>query len=528
MPFTGEIAELTIGQTGLTGTKNPATVNVEALLTAQNLSYSEGTLQKEPGTAKYNSSAIASTPSILGGHDWHPVDGTQRMVVVTSTGNLLKDAGTGDFATTLASSLTVTPDVVPQFIEGGKEAAANNRKLFIFTGLNAVQVLSGDGATTSALATPPSDWSGGNQPRVGTIHEGRLWGAGNTNDPHRLYYSITTDHEDLTGSGSGTLAIYPGEGLGIVGIYSFRSGLAVFKHPRGIYFVDTSDPSVANWKVTKITDQIGTAWIGTSAAVENDVYFLDIAGNVRTLQTTDEFGDVSSTSVSDIHDMDPFIRDNLNFEHVRKWHMIYYTTKREVHIAVTGTGATTNNSRLVVDLNRRDLPRFRFSSFDTPVSLWTRLVDNVPELTGGANDGFVRRMDQSIRSHDGTGIPSVFQSPHWDLAHIDPQLGILRKNGAFLELVLEPKGTWNLSVDILWDGAIHETIQFNMGTTGASLGSFVLGTSKLTEEGLVNHKKRITGGGRRFGLIGSNSGDTQDFSLGRFYLHFHRGDEALR
>ncbi len=528
MPFTGEIAELTIGQLGLTGTKNPATVNVQSLLRAQNLSYSEGTLQKEPGTVKYNSSAISGTPSILGGHDWHPSDGTQRMVVMTSDGDLLRDDGAGTFGTTLASSLTATPDVVPQFVEGGKEAAANNRKLFVFTGLNAVQVVDGDGATSAAISTPPDDWTGANQPRVGEIHEGRLWGAGNTNDPHRLYYSTTTDHEDLKGTGSGTIAIYPGEGLGIVGVYAFRSGLAVFKHPRGIYFVDTSDPTVTNWKVQRITNQIGTAWVGTSTVVENDVYFVDIAGNIRTLQTTDEFGDVSSTSVSDIQDMDPFIRNNLSFASVRKWQMVYYTTKREVHIGCTGIGATTNNARLVVDLNRRELPRFRFSQFDTPVSLWTRMVLEVPELTGGDDAGFVRRMDQETRSHDGAGIASVFQSPHWDLAHIDPQLGILRKNGAFLEVVLEPKGNWNMSVDVLWDGETHETIQFNMGTTGASLGSFVLGTNRLAEEGLVNRKRRITGGGRRFGLAGSNSGDGQDFSVGRFYLHFHRGDEAIR
>ena len=38
---------------------------------------------------------------------------------------------------------------------------------------------------------------------------------------------------------------------------------------------------------------------------------------------------------------------------------------------------------------------------------------------------------------------------NFDMAFLDPKLGVLRKNFHFLELVVEPKGNWNLTVDVV-------------------------------------------------------------------------------
>jgi len=199
MSFGGLIAEIPAGLNGLNGTKNLSLLGVSDLLSALNLSYADGTMQKEGGAAKYNSSAITGAPAILGGWDWNHNGATQRMVVVTDGGKILKDSGAGTFGTTLATGLTVTDasgdPVAPVFAEGGKEAAANDRKLFIFTGRNQVQVLAADGAATSNLATPPADWTGANQPRFGLVHEGRMWGGGNVNEKYGdEFHSVSTKY----------------------------------------------------------------------------------------------------------------------------------------------------------------------------------------------------------------------------------------------------------------------------------------------------------------------------------------------
>lgn len=527
MPFTGQIAELVLGVDGLTGSKNQALVQPAQLLKALNLTYEGAAMQKEGGASKYNSTAISGTPAIVGGWDWFPTAGTQRMVVVLDDGTIKKDTGGGDFTVTLKSGLT-TSGKQPFFLEAGKEAAANNRKLLIFMSGIAVQVLSADASTTSDIATPPADWSGTDQPLFAAIHEDRVWAGGNPNDAHRMYYSTTTNHEDLTGSGSGNISVFPGEGEKLVGCISFKGLLVVWKFPTGIYLIDTSDSTVANWRVTRLSSAIGGVSSMGATIIDDDIIFIDRSGTIQLISAITEFGNLGSTNLSNIADLGPFIVDEVNLGELDNARAIFYVAKREVHFALAGLNATTNNRRLVVDFNRPDLPRFRFSDRDVSESLWLKQdSDNVPRPTIGDDVGFVWNLDQDSRSQDGSGYQGEFQSPHLDLSFLDPSLGTKRKEGKFLELVIEPKGNFNLNVDILWDGVITQTVTFNMGTAGASLGSFVLGTDKLAGDVILNKKRRITGGGRRFSLVGRNNGDAQDFSVSKFYLHFLLGDERI-
>ncbi len=95
MAFTGQIASLVIGTGGHNGSKNQAEVPPDQLIDADNLTFESVTIRKEGGADKYNSSVISGTPSVIAGHDWFPSAGTQRSVVVTSAGTILKDDGAG-------------------------------------------------------------------------------------------------------------------------------------------------------------------------------------------------------------------------------------------------------------------------------------------------------------------------------------------------------------------------------------------------------------------------------------------------
>lgn len=527
MTFTGLIAELPLGSAGQTGNINQSQIRPDQLITANNITYEAGTLQKEGGTAKYNSTVLSGAPSVLGGHDWDHDGGTQRQVVLADDGTLQKDDGAGSFTTTLKSGLSVG-DVIPNFVEGGKEAAANDRKLFIFTAKNIVQILAANGVTTSDLATPPADWSGTSQPSFGLNHEDRIWGGGNSNDSHRLYFSDTTNHEDFTGGISGTISIFPGEGEKLVAAVSFKGVIIAFKFPSGIYVVDTTNVTVANWKVKRLTNKLGSVSSRSVVLIDDDILYLDQAANVHLIGSTREFGDFRSSALSDIADYGPFIRNNVNLGQLAKIQSVFYEAKREVHVAIAGTGSTVNNRRLVVDFNRPDLPRFRFSDRDTAVSLWLKKDSNgVERLTMGDNVGFVFDLDKDSRSADGVGYNGEFRTANDDLSHLDPRFGTIRKEGKFLELVVEPTGDFDLSVDIFWDDEVHQTIQFNLGTGGATLGTFVLDTDKLAGDKVLNKKRRITGGGRRFSMAARNSGNAQDFSVARAFLHFKPGNESL-
>jgi len=644
--YQGNIFEIPLGQGGLVGTRNQAAISPDRLILAHNIMFDGRTIRKEGGAIKYNSTSISGSPTVLGGwHRW-PSESVQRMIVALSDGTLKKDTGGGTFGTTLKSGLTMT-DVVPIFVEGGKEAAAKDRKLFIFNGKDQVQVLAADGtsttnlgavavpgAPTAALASPaapgnvdngahswkitfvvgggqtsggttsnqvtvvdktvngqiqltniplgpdgtttrnvyrtvagdtgthklvgtisdnvtttftdnvadaslganvpssntattaPSDWSGSSQPSFGLIHRGRLWAGGNVNDPHRLYYPTTADHENFVGTGSGSISIFPGEGERLTGAISFNGLIVAWKFPTGIYLADTTDPTAANWSVVRISKGVGGVSPAGHVQVDKDVLFLDATGHHHLLSAVQEFGDASTSDITHFGDLYSFVEDNINLGRLKYARAVYYAARREAHFALASLGSSVNASRLVIDLNLVGTVRFRYSNRDVAEGLWLRTdVNSIQRLVAGDNAGFVWQLDQATRSKDGVGYNGVAQTPHMDFGWLDPGFSTKRKIGQFLEVVVEPKGNWNASADIYWDGKLAQTTYFNMGSAGAVLGSFVLGSDKLGADQIINRKRRIVGSGRRFSVAFRNSGAGEDFSIGRCYLHAKVGDE---
>ncbi len=529
------VAEIPLVSRGLNGSKNYNEVPFDALIDADNLTFEDGNISKEGGASKFNTDVIPGTPSVLGGWDWNHDGNSQRSIVVTDAGTILRATGIR-YSGTMKSGLSVSANTAPHFSEGGQESSANNRKLFICTGTNQVQVVSGDGATTSDLATPPADWAT-KYPLFMLNHEGRMWGGGNTNDPHRLYYSTQADHEDWTTTATpsidaGTVAIYPGEGQTLVNAISFKGYIVCFKYPRGVYVVDTTDPAVENWKVYRISEKLGAAWVQCVTMIENDIVFIDPTLNIRTLSSVDEFGNVGTYSLSDVANMDDWFRENIDFSGYKQWRMAYYTTKREIHIGLTGTGASNNNYRLVIDYVNPQQPRFRYSTRDTPVSLWLREStskgNNIPDLLMGEDVGFVYILDDTSYSKDGAAYNTVFQTPHLNMAHLDPAFATRRKNGHFLEILAKPTATYTLDFDVFWDNVNTQTVSFSLTSpVGAILGSMVLGTGVLGSSTVIVRKKRITGGGRLLSIKGQQNAAGENFALARMYLHFHVGDERI-
>lgn len=526
MSYIGHVAEIPVGYGGLTGSRNQAQVRPDQLLSANNVSYDSGNLRKEGGAQKYNATAITGAPNVIGGFDWFPSDGQQRMVVFTSDGAILRDAGSGTFPDTLKSGL-LTTSVMPFFVEGGAEQAGNDRKLFIFTGRNPVQVLT-DGATTTDLATPPADWSGLHQPSVGFIHENRLWAGGNGSDPHRLYYSLATNHEDFTTTGTGSISIYPGEGERIIAAASFKGLAVVFKYPRGIYLLDTSDPTPANWRASPMTRAVGTVSPLAIVAIDDDMIFLDGSGNFQLLSAVTEFGDMSNRNLSEQAQLNSFMRANVNFSQFRQVQSVYYSHKREAHFILPGLSSLTCNRRLVLDFNAQQ-PRFRFSDRDTNHAIWLRKgSDEIQRPMIGESGGFVYYLDTDEKTKDGAAYMASLQTAHMDLSWVDPSLATKNKISQFLELVVEPTGNWNLTVDVLWDDRVTDTVQFNMGTSGEQIGSFVIGTDQISGDALLNQRKKIVGTGHRLSLVVRNAGVGEDFSVSKFYLYFKVSDERLK
>jgi hypothetical protein len=522
--FKGYTAEIPLGAKGLVGTKNTPALSMGHLIQADNVAYTRGTVSKEGGAVKYNSTVISGAPTVIGGWDWWPIAATQRMVVVLGDGTMKKDDGSGTFATTLASGLTTSASF-PFFMEGGKEVAANNRKLFIYTGVNQVKVLSADGATVASIATPPADWAA-SFPAAGLIHKDRHWGFGNPNDPHRLYYTMTTNHEDFTGAGSGSISVYSGEGEKIVAAVSFKGLIIVFKYPFGTYMVDTRDPTVTNWRVDRLNRAVGSVSPQSVVLIDDDIVVLQNNGNFQLLSAVQDFGNLGTDSLSAAVYFDTFMVDNINIGSMSDCRAIFYPAKREVQFALPKFGSSLNDAKITLDLNIPDLPRFRTSTRDTIRSLWLRKdSSNILRPVAGDSSGFVWRLDQDTKSKDGNAYLGIIQTPPIDFSEVDPNLATVRKNGAFLEIVGEQLGNFNLIVDAYWDNRFAHSMTFNMGSSGAVLGSFVLGTDALGGDAVAYRRRKLRGSGKRLSLVIKNQEVNGDFSIAKIFVSFMPSNE---
>lgn len=526
MAYTGLTAPLPVGLQGFTGTRNPSQMGPGHLAYVDGLDYDGGILRKEGGALKLNSASLAQV--IVSGINWSPNASDEYDVVFLANGTVKRDAGAGTFPTSLITGLNNTRDPPPWFVAAGGEGIGDPRTLYLFSATNQVHFVDGTGAVMAPIATPPADWAS-SFPTFGIQHGGRMWAGGNASDPHRIYYSTIADHADYAGAGSGTLAIFPGEGHMLVGAVSFRGLLIIFKHPFGVYVVDTTDPTPANWRVQKLSGAVGAVNQHSIVPIENDVLYLDSGGNIHMLTATSAHGDMQTSNLSQIADLGSFIRSYVNITAIDRVVGTWYPIKRQAWFSVPLLGGSDNNLRIIIDFSNQKLgPRFLLSRRDVAISMWIR-QDNFGiyrPATGDAT-GFVWLMDQEARNKDGVGYQILMETANTDLSFLDQKLTTVMKAGQFLELVCEPKGTWDLTVQVFWDDVLHDTILFSMSGGGGILGIGQLGTMTLGSQVVHSDRKRLVGSGRRIKLIIFNNGVDQDVALAEFLISFKPMDERI-
>ena len=531
MAYRGYTFPMPIGIDGWSGNKNQTQIKPTQLIQAQDITYEYGTIGKEGGCALYSSPAIVGAPAIRAGISFRYLPNVQAITVFCDDGKVYRGSG-ASFTIIIRSGLNA-PIMAPQFVTGGKETQAAWEKLFLFSDTNMPQVLIANLPTMADIANPAADWSIF-KPVCGCIHNNRMWaGAG-----HFAYYSDPSDHENFTTGGptvTGQIAVYPGVGDQIVHLESFKGMLLVIKKPYGIFLVDTSNPDITQWVVGKVSEKVGAAGPGCVVPTDNDVLVMDPAGSINQISAVTQelpIGTFAASSITFAATMDPFIRDNFNFAKLHTVQSVYYPIKREVHFCVPRTGSNLPNARFVVDYNRPDIARFRWSIRDICPAIWPYVdSDQVSRLMIGDTTGNIWRLDLPQRSKGTSGYYSVFQTGHEDFSAMFigapsvQKLAGANKNFQFLELVSDPRGNWNLSVDVFLDTEFQQTVQFNMGVTGVPLDVFTLDRDPLAGDALRRKRKRITGEGRRISLAGYTSDRGQDFSVEKFLVEFTVGKE---
>lgn len=530
--YIGSTAIIPLGRAGLFTDAAQTDIPTSGLIRANNATYYNQIVQKDYGSRIWNSTPLPSP--ILRAKEMYvdPQSQKQRLFALTAAGKLYKfSSPTVQAEVTASGGAPATLNALGHtcMVVGGNELLNFNKKLFTFDGNDSPQVVSGDAVIRTNISKPAADWTGTYQPFGAVMHRGSLYCWGNGNNPHQVYASSVTDHEDFQTNGSFfTYSVYPGEFDGIVCGGVFRGRLYVLKYPLGLYYLVDSDSNRTNWYFTKQSDDFGAASPQSATVALNDLMVANNYGSVTSLSAALVFGDTIASDIFHSKSCFKFLEEEIRSDITKVRSMVFYMKKRQLLISYQSNVGSSPDRIAVIDFkNPQSQPRISFSTKDQANCLFlVRQAQGLHKPFYGSNDGNLYEMDMPdlwVGSATDTTNQRAYtfdiQTPHMDFSQDSTQLGSQVKTFEFLEVQYEPTGDFNCNVDVIIDGRAQGTYQFNLGAR-SNLGQMPLNSSVV--DGLAGFYRRfqIYGDGRCISLRFYNAEMGQGVRLVRAVIYY--------
>lgn len=521
MAYSGNKAKIPLGELGLLTDIAPDKTPPNALIRAVNVVFSNGSVQKAPGSIKWNETALSA--GIVAAHHWMPTTITERFVAVTSDGNIYKGRDR-QFGSAINTSIASTLTANCVFAEGGAELAANAKKLFLFTGgATLPYVLEGDETAFATIAQPNSDWTAsGTFPKFGVVHRNRLWAFAG----HISYASDSGNHENFV-TANLTEPIYPGQGGELRGAAVFKGRLLAFKDGGFTYMLDDTSTDENNWHWDQISANFDLAAPNAAAEVLDDLLAGNSSGTINSYAATEKLGNVEAGDIIQQLNFESYLRGNTSKVGVQEQHLLYYGEKKLLFATYRSAYYTYNDMLIVLDFGRSGQVRPAFWIKGSPQCLAKyRDINKIERPMYGDKDGFLHLMDAEDRLEGATAYTGEFQIPHLDFSHLDPALASAEKHFDFLAVHYIPESSGDLSCDYFIDGRYIDTITFPMiQYERPKLGTLLLGSDRFAQPNAETGIRALAGTGRTFSARFYNSGSNQSFQVCAVTVYFRGGGD---
>lgn len=533
MSYTGTKVKIPLGEMGLMTDVAPDKVPASALIRANNICFFNGTVQKAPGSIRWNATPL--TAGIVAVKYYQPTLEQPFFMAATSDGKIYR--GTSRQFNAAIATVSSTPlNTNCIFVTGGAESAGNAKKLFFFTGgATKPYVLSGAGTSMTTISAPASDWtSTGTYPKFGVIHRNRLWAFAGQN----AYASSTSNHEDFQNvTTTLTEAIYPGEGGELRAAFVYKGRLFAFKDGGFSYMLNDADTSTTNWYWKKVASNFGIAAPNAVAEVLDDMIMGNTYGTLTSYSASQKLGDVEAADVIQEMQFESYLRSNTSKVGVPFEHLLYYGEKKMLFATYRSSYYTYNDMLLMIDFARKQGARGAIWKKGSPQCLGLyKDINQIDRPMYGDKDGYLNLMDWEDRTEGGSAYTGEFQTAHLDFSFADQGLASAEKHFDFLSVHYVPESTGNLSCDYYIDGRYIETLTFPMtqysrprlGTAATDTAAFTLGTSRLAQPNTETVTRGLSGTGRTFSAYFYNSGSNESFQIPAITVYFRAGGDKAQ
>lgn len=435
---------------------------VPFLRDARNTVYEfDGGIRKAPGTSVLNASVLESGAPVRGLFDYWRQGASDSAIqrrIIHINDKIMYDQADGNFLT-MFSGLSTTG--IPQY-------STFDDLLIMGNSNNADVPRSFDGSTAQVLAGSPPAFG------FSVPHKNHQFAAGSFANPSRLYFSVPLNPEDWTGTGSGAIDIDPSDGDMITGIISHKDKLFVFKGPNKGSIHVISGSASASWTREPFVSGLPVAWIHSIFRFGDDIGFITTNGSVHSLKATAAYGDFNQAWLS--YPIGKYMQENLNNTRARYFVTATDPNRGYVWIGITPSGQSTNTRFLIMDYRflTQNEPYPRWSYWDSRAFNCIHLVRDLqrPRLMAGGYDGKVYKMDQNVRSDNGSAInmrvetPSLTYGEEWLMKNLS-NVGV--SVNAYSDDVMHLE--WTL------DGVSTYSSEMTQGNTGSTFNNALFDTA---------------------------------------------------
>lgn len=530
--YTGLPFTIPLGGFGLHTDDPQSTLNPGELLIANNIHLEEGKLQVAPGSARYNNSALSA--GIVAAFDWWPDYITKQYICLTRDGKVwsLPDIQTQNLIPPMSGQTASATIAVPTalfaanqniMVSGGAESQGRNRKLFIMTGQDPIQVISGNSLVRYNISKPSPDWGNRNWPSFGLIHHGRLMVWGCPQNPHQAYASNPDDHEDFQTFGGLALNfnVYPGEYERILGGKVTKGRLYWFKYPQGVYYLDDTDPDTNNWAIYKYSDAFGASSAMSACEGLDDMFVASNNGSIISFKAVQYYGGFEMADILKNLRAQKYMRQYMQQDGLNVRQALYYGDRKMAFFTYQSSSGSQSDSMLVLDFNQSNPRAFWYTKDQANcLGLQKSISDPVLRPFYGSEDGYIYLMDQVDRNVGGSAYKFEFMTPNLDFHQMSSfntgyqtsDMGSKNKHYDSIGIEFEQSGKWDLTLEVFIDGELTQTLEIPMATKRGA-GEFVLNSDKLYNGAPDKVIVPIYGMGKTIGFRGYSSNINSDVKI---------------